>query len=163
MSRPFSAWTKAAATRFSATLIRNRHLFYSIRLIGEWRDRRFVVVNLEPAPQVTEPVHDLDELTLTLPIVDDPGFYVRECARFGAVVASAFRKRKNFDRVVGSDSKIHLVHTFHHVALCQYKGPWPQFKSPSEGECGDCIRVASTPPTHRAPMHPLPKTARKND
>lgn len=157
MARPFSALTKAGSTRFTGTLFTNRALTPSIRFVGAWRDRRFVIVNLEPADPVVAAHHDLEGLTLTLPVVADADYYVRECARFGAVVAAAFRKRGEFENIVGSDSKGHIVHAFHHVALCGFKGPWSISKSSFAGACADCQRVASTPPAHRALMHPLTK------
>ena len=155
MRRAFAAMTKAGSARFTNTLFTNRALVQSIRFVGAWHQRRFVVDSIEPADLVCEAVHDLEGLTLTLPVVADPDFYVRACARFGAVVAAAFRKRGGFENVVGSDAKGHVVHAFHHVALCGFKGPWSFSKSPFAGACVDCQRVASTPPKHRASMHPL--------
>ena len=155
MRRAFVAMTKAGSARFTNTLFANRALVQSIRFVGAWHQRRFVVDSIEPADLVCEAVHDVEGLTLTLPVVADPDFYVRACARFGAVVAAAFRKRGGFENVVGPDSKGHVVHVFHHVALCGFKGPWSVSKSPFAGACVDCQRVASTRPKHRAPMHPL--------
>lgn len=155
MPIPFSAVKKAGAERFTRTLRSNTAGVESLRFRGAWRDRRFVIDSLEPAASVTEPAHDLESLTLTLPLVVDPGYYVRECARFGAVVAAIFRKQKVFENVLGADGYGHVVHSFHHVALCGHKGPWGESKSEFAGACTDCLKVATTRPNHRARMHPL--------
>ena len=93
MARPFSGLTKIGAAAFTRTLSSNTVGVKSLRFRGQWQDRRFVIAGLEPAAIVTEAVHDLEGLSLTLPIVSDSEYYVRECARFGAVVAAVFRKR----------------------------------------------------------------------
>lgn len=155
MATPFSALKKTSAARFTRTLSTNTAGVESLRFLGQWVDRRFVIANLEPADLVTEPIHDLEALSLTLPIVTDPAYYVRECSRFGAVIAAMFRKRKSFENVVGADGYGHVVHAFHHVALCGHRGPWGETKSEFAGACTDCQRVAATRPNFRARMHPL--------
>ena len=155
MARPFSALTKVGAAAFTRTLSSNTAGVKSLRFRGEWQDRRFVIAGLEPAAIVTAPLHDIENMTLTLPVVTDPTYYVRECARFGAIVASIFRKRKVFENAVGADGYGHVVHAFHHVALCQYRGPWNESKAPFAGACVACQQVAATPPNYRARMHPL--------
>ena len=155
MAAPFSALKKTSAARFTRTLSTNTAGVESLRFLGQWVDRRFVIANLEPADLVTEAHHDLETLSLTLPIVADPAYYVRECSRFGAIVASIFRKRKVFENAVGADGYGHVVHAFHHVALCQYRGPWNESKAQFAGACVACRQVAATPPNYRARMHPL--------
>lgn len=161
MAIPFSAVKKVGAERFTRALCSNTAGVTSLCFRGQWQDRRFVIVNLEPADLVTEPIHDLENLSLTLPVVTDPSFYVRECARFGAVVAAMFRSRKVFENAIGADGYGHVVHAFHHVALCGHKGQWCESKPEFAGACLDCQKVASTRPNHRARMHPLEKLEKK--
>jgi hypothetical protein len=136
---------------FCRTLMANQcRQLPSIVLHGEWQARRFVVGKIGAGENVvTAAVPDAKGLTLTLPIVDDWSFYVRECASFGASIASLYRKRKVFEIVSG-----HIVAEFHHVALCGFRGPWIDGENAAQ-TCPTCAKIAETRPNFRARYHPL--------
>jgi hypothetical protein len=153
----FSALTKTGAEGFARVLLQNPDVFPAITLHGEWQKRRLVIRTLSQSPPVAGAVPDYEALTLTLPLVEDPEYYVHECARFGAAAASRYRAREagRFESEIGIDGRAHLVHAFHHVALCGYR-KWPLHDSVvSSPRCEHCAAVAATMPKHRARFHPL--------
>ena len=98
-----------------------------------------------------------EKFTLTLPIGAEKETIVRESRRFGGRVERQQGDRnKHFDFVNGENETVHMVHAFHHVALCGFKGPWgSSFTNPSGGEgCLRCLDVASTKPAYRARWPP---------
>jgi hypothetical protein len=153
----FSSLTKKGAEGFTRLLLQHPDVFPAIVLHGAWDRRRLVIRTLSQSPAVSEPVPDYEALTLTLPLVEDPDFYIRECARFGAATASRFRQREagRFESEIGLDGRAHLVHAFHHVALCSYR-KWPLHDGVvTSPTCDSCATVAATLPKHRARFHPL--------
>lgn len=156
---PFSSITKAWATRLCAGLVALDVPSRSVVLRGRWIRRRFQLVDAhESEISVTEATPDYEALTLTLPIVADWDFFVRECSRFGATVAGQARKAKAFDRVLNADGKACIVHAYHHVSLCgAHRGPWPDSvisETDPTPACASCAKAASVTPAYRARFHP---------
>ena len=130
-----------------------------IEFVGAWQARRFVIENLIAIyGSVNEVTSNTEAGTLTLPIGADANTIVTECRRFGGRVERIQRDRNNhFELVATTENEtVHIVHAFHHVALCGSRGPWPASFSMSNGgdECVRCRMVASTKPAHRARWHP---------
>ena len=135
-----------------------------IEFVGAWQARRFVIENLIAIyGSVNEVTSDTEAGTLTLPIGADANTIVTECRRFGGRVERIQRDRNNHFELVATieNETVHIVHAFHHVALCGSRGPWPSSFSMSNGgdECVRCRSIAATKPEHRARWHPslLPK------
>ena len=130
-----------------------------VQFVGAWQARRFVIENLVAIyGSVNELIFDTEAMTLTLPIGADADTIVSECRRFGGRIERIKRDRNNRFELVASieNETLHLIHAFHHVALCGSRGPWPPSFSISNGgeECARCQMVAATKPEHRARWHP---------
>jgi len=150
----FSGITKVEAQRLCTTLRANLRRLPFFTLYGTFQERRFVIARImtPPTPPAADVVHDLENRSLTLNSAIDWSDLVRECARFGAIVAAADRKREpGFERVVDDKNLAHWCQKWHHVALCGSKGGWGDFEggSSSAASCDACDRIASSTPTHR--------------
>jgi hypothetical protein len=133
-------------------------------LLGGWRNRRFVIVAGRAAGEHVGILScDVVALTLTLPTEADADAIVRQFRQFGGQVERAFRERcrGEFETVPASEGgPRHIVHRYHHVALCGCRGPWPDHSSPalfeSDGdECAECRAISRTKPSHATRFHPL--------
>lgn len=122
--------------------------------IGDWapsdKPRRFVIAALSPTKDpITEPIFDIEGMTLTVPIAIAPEAFWRACLSFGGRVERRQRDLQNtFDFVGDSAGVGHTVHAYHHMAICGAKGPWTTGLTPSS-KCSNCARVAATKPKHR--------------
>jgi hypothetical protein len=152
MTTAFSSVKKGKAMSFCQRLNDNKGAnFHSVVFRGCWKDRRFVIEKiLISEDHVTEAVSNSKDLTLTLPIVDDWDYYLREFARFGASISALYRKQKLFENVGG-----HIIHAYHHVALCGARGPWAGVPLTLAVTCEMCANVANSVPKYRARYHPL--------
>lgn len=161
--RAFSAMSVPAATRLAAGLVRASELGVTggLQLIGSWRNRRFVVSAMQPVygHLTAAPLEDLESLSLTLPLGADASTIARETRRFGARVERLVRDQCNHFEVVPSlgDTESHVVHAYHHVALCGHRGPWPEASEAGGTDrerCQLCHDISATAPNHRARYHP---------
>jgi hypothetical protein len=162
--RPFTGITSASAISLAARAASHQ---FGLILEGVWDRRRFVVDRVcDGSSLVSYPACDIARRTLALPMKATEHTIARECQSFGARVERWFRDhhRGQFDLECGADWRgpgglRHLVHRYHHVALCQYRGPWAE--RPLEPEisselqmCPVCCHVAREPPAYRARYHP---------
>lgn len=131
---------------------------------GAWVRRRLLIVGGRAAQAL--PAHGCDPLalTITVPATSTPDDLMRQLRSFGGVVERVWRDsvKGHFDLVVSdSDAARHLVHQFHHVALCGHKAQrWLTDDEVSgfAGEvktCPQCTITAATKPNYRARWHPL--------
>ena len=130
-----------------------------VQFVGAWQVRRFVIENLIAIyGRGNEVTSDTEAGTLTLPIGADANTIVSECRRFGGRVERIQRDRNNRFELVATieNDTLHLIHAFHHIALCGSRGPWQSSISRTIGgqECVRCRMVASMKPAHRARWHP---------
>lgn len=156
---PFSSVTKAWAQKLCARLVALDVPTRSVGLRGRWVRRRFQLVGgHDSETTVTEATPDYENGTLTLPIVDDWDYLVRECSRFGASMAGRARKERRFERVLNGDGRACIVHAYHHVSLCGgHRGPWPDSvlsESDPTPACAACTKASSSTPAFRARFHP---------
>lgn len=163
--RSFSGMTHVAAARLAVGLSELEVMgCRGLVLEGAWRGRRFVIESArKPIEKLAEFSFDDDALTMTLPSDAEPASIVRECRRFGGRVERTFRDHVlgSFDFVIREGERaVHLVHQYHHIALCGCDGPWPN--DPSDpmdviagAPCERCRNVSLTKPVHRARYHPL--------
>lgn len=160
MGRAFSSVSSATAELIQKRFQQLRSLGVpAISLIGGWRGRRFVIVDLERSTSVTEAVHDLEAGALTVPTDMDLPVIVSEARRFGARIEHRYRsENRGFEVDVSmGDGRAHTVHRFHHVALCSHSGPWPESSEVPGETVAACLRcqIASvTKPGFRARYHP---------
>ena len=158
--RAFSAMTTDRAAKLAKGFALAATASVSgIEFVGAWQARRFVIENLIAIyANGNEVTYDTEAGTLTLPIGADANTIVTECRRFGGRVERIQRDRNNHFVLVATieNETVHIVHAFHHVALCGSRGPWPSsFSMNNAGEeCVRCRMVASTKPAHRARWHP---------
>ena len=162
MGPAFCSFKKGDSERFVGNLIRNRYRLAGVTFVAAWCGRKLCILKIErELLPVTQPSHDIEGLRLRLPIVDDPAYYVRECMKFGSSVASAYRKVRVFERVLGSDGAVHIAHAYHHVCLCGHRGPFDAdgdvvFEIDSSARmCSACDEDASKPKSFRARYHPI--------
>lgn len=161
--RPFSSMTNLAASRLAVGLAKLASMgCRGLVLQGAWLRRRFVIESgHEPDKLVSEVDFDVENLSMSLPLGCDAETIVRECRRFGGHVERSFRDKfaGQFDHAVAvGGGEFHLVHRFHHVALCGFSGPWATQGPGSIDDtevCDRCQSVAVTKPVHRARYHPL--------
>lgn len=151
---PFNGLTKVTAGGLCFDLSTNAHRIPALIMQGTWCARRFVIAKLSVSNQsVAEPVPDFERLTLTIPNTIDPDSLMRETQRFGASVASQFRRRNpEFERIVSDDGVRHWCQKLHHVALCGSKGPWGLCEGIDlavSGSCPSCAEIASSTPSYR--------------
>lgn len=130
-----------------------------VQFVGAWQVRRFVIENLIAIyGRGNEVTSDTEAGTLTLPIGADANTIVTECRRFGGRVERIQRDRNNHFELVATNENetVHIVHAFHHVALCGSRGPWTSSFSMSNAgeECVRCRSIAATKLEHRARWHP---------
>jgi hypothetical protein len=163
--RPFTALTVTSAGWLSVLLRSSR---MGLVIDGAWYRRRFVICAVrESSSCVSGVTHDIKGLALAVPVSASLDSIARECQRFGARVERILREqhRFEFDLEPGADERgpgalRHIVHRYHHIALCQYRGPWPErllepeFASELE-TCPDCSWISREQPTYRARYHPL--------
>ena len=157
MPRPFTSMSKAAAKRFVARMPQADHLgVLAICLHGDWRNRRFVINRVTASDRtVDEAIFDIDGLTLTVPLIVNETDFSSATRSFGAKIERIFRDRHDeFEHVTGGDGEMHIVHAFHHVALCGYNGPFPDLPVESPTDCVGCVDVGASRPAHRVRYHP---------
>lgn len=130
-----------------------------VMFVGDWipsdKPRRFVIAALLPrkAP-ISEPIFDIEGMTLTVPISIAPEAFHKACLSFGARVERRQRDLADrFDFVGDSAGVGHTVHAYHHVSICGSKGPWTIGLTPSS-KCDRCASVAATKPKHRVRYAP---------
>ena len=158
--RAFSALATDRATKLAVGFAQAATAGVSgVQFVGAWQARRFVIKNLVAIyVSVNEVTFDTEAGTLTLPIGADANTIVTECRRFGGRVERIKRDRNNHFELVATNENetVHIVHAFHHVALCGSRGPWTSSFSISNGgdECVRCRKFAVTKPEHRARWHP---------
>lgn len=165
----FSAMGEVKASRFATGLRKLADMGpHGVVLSGAWCNRRFVIVGGRPSYEpVAGPSFDFAALTLTLPVPCDADAIVRECRRFGGQVERAFRDRHRGEFEVVSSSSggpRHIVHRYHHVALCGSKGPWlgdssHVFLDGGVVDCDACRTISCTKPVYAARFHPLTSAA----
>jgi hypothetical protein len=156
MIMPFTSLTRVRAKVF-AQRISAQTLVPSFKIFGRWHCRRFIVDRIEAGKEVVfEPVPDYSTLALTVPVSDDPEYYINELKRFGATVESRARKERAFQFVTGGDDQRHMIHSYHHIALCGHRGPWPESANPVADSvtCIACAIKAISIPPYRARYHP---------
>lgn len=131
---------------------------------GAWVRRRLVIVGGRAAHALPPHACNPLALTITIPTTSTPDDLMRQLRSFGGAVERVWRDsaRGRFDLVVSdSDAARHLVHQFHHVALCGHRPQrWLTDDEVSgfAGElqtCPKCTITAATKPTYRARWHPL--------
>lgn len=162
--RTFSAVTIVVVTRVLGIMSKLAELDVpGIVLVGAWRSRQFVIKRGQAAQApVSGAIADMKALTITLPIDISAEAFARACRSFGGKVEREFRERNlgQFDFVRSRDGgPPHLVHRFHHVALCGCSGPWPDGSmslDDFEGDvCSRCQHMSTTKPLHKARYHPM--------
>lgn len=97
-----------------------------IEFVGAWQARRFAIENLIAIyGSGNELTFDTEAGTLMLPIGADANTIVTECRRFGGRVERIQRDRNNRFELVATveNETLHLIHAFHHIALCGSRGP----------------------------------------
>lgn len=150
----FSAVTEKQVIAWLQQLAPARLKIGAVMFVGAWipsdKPRRFVIAALIPQKSApAEPVADLVEETLIVPLSIRPADLLKAFRSFGARVERRQRDLiDKFDFVGDSAGVGHTVHAFHHVAICGAKGPWIIGLLPSS-KCHDCARVAATTPKHR--------------
>lgn len=148
---PFAALTLAKATKLAKGVPGAQHGY---RMQGDWQHRRFVIDGLTLAPDVVlRPVANMDSLTLDLPLNLRAAEYINECRRFGMSVESAFRRNRYFETAGDIDGVMHIVHSFHHVAVCGFKGPWSDCSHYTPPTCQTCLLESEILPQYRARYH----------
>ena len=166
--KPRLAFSSMSKRKASALAVRLGQLadegVCGLVLLGAWRNRRFVIDGGRAAGERVRTLSfDAVALTLTLPTDADADAIVCECRRFGGQVERAFRERHRgeFEMVCASEGgPRHIVHRYHHVALCGCRGPWPDHSSPAPfendgDECAECRTISRTKPSHATRFHPL--------
>jgi hypothetical protein len=150
---PFAAMTLAQAHMLAKRIPQHAN---GVRMHGEWRQRRFVIAMLShPAAHVQQTQANIGAAELDLPMGLEPERIVAEARRFGMRVEWLRRQLKLFEIEEGSDGVTHIVHAFHHVATCGYRGPWPQgVSTPRAPTCQHCLLEAAIRPVFRARYHP---------
>ena len=157
MARSFTGMSKAAARRFVARMPQANELgVLAICLHGAWRNRRFVINAVTASDRIVdEAIFDLDGLTLTVPLSVNEADFSSATRSFGAKIERIFRDRHDeFERVTGGDGEIHIVHAYHHVALCGYSGSFPDLPITMPDDCVGCGDVGASRPAHRVRYHP---------
>jgi hypothetical protein len=135
-----------------------------IVLVGAWHRRRFVVGHVRRADGIVRSVsQDVHGLKLAIPASTPAAKIASACRSFGARVERAAHAEDVWAfELVCCDygGPRHIVHRYHHVALCGETGPWPEV--PLEPEiaceievCGLCDAVSKEKPPYRARYHPL--------
>jgi hypothetical protein len=154
MGKCFSAVTAAIGDQFSIRMEKARDLqLKGICIQGGWRNRRFQILEFKPCSGlITEPTLDIEGLQLLIPLDITSKCFVSACRSFGAKAERAFRdKHDHFERVADSMARVHTIHAYHHVALCQHKGPWPNTTDSAGGyPCVRCSEHEKLVPAHRA-------------
>ena len=163
MGKSYSSVTAIAGDQFVARMQQAKVLqLPGICLCGSWRNRRFEVAEFKPANTIiTSPVFDVQGLHLLVPVEISSTQFVSACRSFGAKVERAYRDSHDyFERASDLSARIHVVHAYHHVALCQFKGPWPNTPDTAEvRSCTRCSDRAKLTPAHRVRYHPCDEVA----
>ena len=157
MPRQFTSMSKAAAKRFVARMPQADLLgVLAICLHGDWQNRRFVINSVTASDRtVNEATFDIDGLTLTVPLSVNEAEFSSASRSFGAKIERIFRDRHDqFEHVTGGDGEVHIVHAYHHVALCGYSGPFPDPPAAMPTDCSGCADVGASRPAHRVRYHP---------
>lgn len=160
----FSAVTVKTATVLHRSLQAARQAGYAgVTFQGGWVARRFVMVGGRGEREV--PTHPRNPLALTafVPVTTNPEELMKALRSFGATVERRWRdtNRGLFERVISmGDGHRHLVHRFHHVAVCEHK-PTRWLSDDGLGgmadkvqACTTCTIAATTKPLHAARWHP---------
>jgi hypothetical protein len=153
MAQAFSSISEEHALKLAAGLPKARALGVpALRLVGRWRDRRFVIADLERSESPAKAAHqDFYDLVLTLPIDTDADAIFVECRQFGEKVESNFRRLKEvLDPVIAVlDGVEHRIDPYDHHAICGQPGPWADYlvsKIFKADKCPRCIALAKTWP-----------------
>lgn len=162
--RAFSATSLKSATILHRALPFARETgCAAVTFQGGWVNRRFVLLGgcarRELPPHPRNPL----ALTLTVPVTLDPTALMNALRSFGASVERLWRDNEQgrFDLVDSEDDgHRHMVHRYHHIALCGHKPD--RWLSDDEVEsfaseiqaCPACATAAAEQPVHRARWHP---------
>jgi len=131
-----------------------------IRLHGAWLQRRFVIVRYShPPTRVEQPLAHIDADELDLPTGLAPERFVAEARSFGMRIEALRRRIKTFEIEEDVDGVSHIVHAFHHIAVCGFRGPWPHGPAVvSTPTCQTCLIASAIRPVFRARFHPAVDT-----
>jgi hypothetical protein len=126
------------------------------RLHGAWERRRFVIARLSRSPvRISLPRAYLEHLALDLPTRMESQRIIAECRSFGMRVELRCRQIKLFEVQMGDDGQSHIVHAYHHVAACGFRGPWMhEPASAGAPTCQYCLIASAIRPLFRARYHP---------
>lgn len=162
--RAFSAITIKSATILHRALPFAREAGYAaVTFEGGWQRRRFILINGHGKRELpANPANPL-ALTLSVPVTLSPPELMTALRSFGASVERLWRANEqgHFDLVVSeTDGHRHMVHRYHHIALCGHKSTnWlsddevGSFASEVQS-CPKCTTAAATTPAYRARWHP---------
>jgi hypothetical protein len=153
MGRAFSSISEADSKGLEIGLAKAKKLGVpALRLVGRWRDRRFVIADLQPSESPANSAdHDYVDLVLTIPIDANAETIVKECHRFGKTVEKLCRRHKEvLDPVIALlDGVEHRIDPYDHLAICGQPGPWADYlvsKIFTADKCQRCIALAKTWP-----------------
>ena len=154
MGRAFSSISEADSKGLEIGLAKAKKLGVpALRLVGRWRDRRFVIADLEPSESpASKACPDFQDLILTIPIDARAETIAAECHSFGKTIERLYRRQKEvLDPVIALlDGVEHRIDPYDHLAICGQPGPWADYlvsKIFKADKCPRCIALSKTWPS----------------
>ena len=126
----FSTMSAATAARliswFQQISVRSLEVG-GVTLVGRWQGRRFVIAQISPSEcPIEQPIPDLDDLILQVPLNIECQRLLAACRQFGLRVEQILRAQIYPLEAELSlmDGCAHTLHAYNHLAFCGHSGPW---------------------------------------